>query len=170
MEGCDSIDTDPRTPLLWVAVTLEDGTFRAVEVDAHDLSVLHVSEVNGGVCGAKVGAISNGMWAGFPTGLLSAALRFDASTGESGATLHSADGRYQEPNSAVYEAAPTALWVLSGRSLACADVDSGLVIGNSDLGEPWRSTMAVGERLVFVGQPQGVTIYTPTSVCSGTDQ
>jgi hypothetical protein len=46
MAGCDSIDSEPRTPLLWVAVILDDGTFRAVEIDAHDLSVLHVSDLN----------------------------------------------------------------------------------------------------------------------------
>jgi hypothetical protein len=126
--------------------------------------------VNGGVCGARVSAISNGMWAGFPTGLLSTAFRFDASTGESGARLHSAHGWYQEPNSAVYEAAPTALWILSGRSLTCADVDSGLAMADSDLGEPWKSTMAVGKRNIFIGQPQGVTIYTPTSACRGAGQ
>jgi hypothetical protein len=163
-----ALAADPRSHTGWAAVTQESGGFRVAEIDLSRLSLLHVSEETGGMCGSRASAMLDGVWAGFATGLLSDAVRLASATGEVDARLHPADAdRFQQPNSAVYQVSATALWVYGGRSLSCADPHTGLVLASTDVGDPSGAVAMVADvSHVFISVPDGIAVYAPTGRCA----
>ncbi len=162
-----AVAADPRTNTGWVAITQESGGFRVAEIDLARLSLVHVSRETGGICGARVSAMLDGVWAGFATGLLSDAERFATATGETDAQLHSGgNGRVPEPNSAVYQVSATALWVSGGQALSCADLHTGRVLASTDLDQSSGGVAMVADRAyVAVAVYRGIDLYAPTQAC-----
>ncbi len=163
-----ALAADPRSHTGWAAITQESGGFRVAEIDLSRLSLLHLSGETGGICGARVSAMFDGVWAGFATGLHSDAVRLASATGELDARLHPADAdRFQEPNSAVHEVSATALWVYGGRSLSCADPHTGLVLASAEVGDPSGAIAMVADvSHVFISVPDGIAVYAPTGRCA----
>jgi hypothetical protein len=162
-----ALAADPRTQIAWIAITQPGGGFRVAEIDLSRLSLLHLSQDTGGICGARVSAMLDGVWAGFATGMLSDAIRLASTTGEADARLHPSDAdRFQQPNSAAYQMSATALWVYGGHSLSCADLHTGLVLSSTDLAEsPGGVALAADAGHVYIAVSQGIAVYAPASGC-----
>jgi hypothetical protein len=105
-DGCAAAQGDiaagPRSPTAWVSVTLDDGRFQVVELRLPALRIVHLSQAAIAICGARLSATLDGVWAGFATGMLGGAVRFEAATGEVSNTLHAPAGRFIQPDSGVY--------------------------------------------------------------------
>ena len=159
---------DPRTDRGWIAISLPGGGFQVAEVALSRMSLIHVSEPMGGVCGATVSATLDGVWAGYPTGLMSSASRYGAASGEADAKLQvGAAGWFPEPNSAAYEVSGRALWVYGGLSVSCADLHTGQVRASSDLAQGYGGiAMSADDQHVFVGRSQGISVLSPTPACA----
>ncbi len=61
-----ALAADPRSHTGWAAITQASGGFRVAEIDLSRLSLLHLSEEIGGICGARVSAMLDGVWAAPP--------------------------------------------------------------------------------------------------------